>query len=269
LTARVTGEQAGAVMARWFGLGLFTWALTACAGGETKPQSADAAESPANEPMGDETPEPTPTGDDDDDAEAVGLPTECASTTDDGICLPPKGFVKRLCKDDYPSVALALFSADMPFKHAYVAVPTEAWSAGGGATPEKMPVDEEVLILAYRAKPKPGGGMKVSGTQASYEALRWNGTCVTLGASELRWDTPPNPLNARIIFQRLDADIREALKHDENLRPLYLEHRKACKGVSMGAVSKDCERLDGEFSQALAAHVRERGGVPNPEKLPE
>ncbi|MEM1030416.1 MAG: hypothetical protein AAF928_14560 [Myxococcota bacterium] len=197
-----------------------------------------------------------------------GLPTDCDRTTDDGVCLPPAAFVKRLCKDDFPSVALALFSAEKPFRHAFVAIPTEAWSAGGGATPEKMPVDEEVLILAFRDKPKPGGGMKVSGTEASYEALRWNGTCVTLGASEVRFDPPPNPLNARIIFQRLEPEIRDALKRTEALRPLYLEHRKACKGVSMGSVSEACERLDGTFSRAVAAHVRETGGVPMPRRLP-
>lgn len=259
-------------MRSWIGLGLVACMLTGCGGDGKKPQTAD---DPSDDPVetsdtSDDTPAATASGDDDEAAEATtGLPNTCATTTDDGICLPPKDFVKKLCKADYPSVALALFSADMPFKHAYVAIPTEAWSAGGGATPEKMPVDEEVLILAFRDAPKPGGGMKVSGVQASYEALRWNGTCVTLGASELRWDAPPNPINARIIFQSLESGIRDALKRDENLRPLYLEHRKACKGVSMGAVSKDCEKLDGKFGKAVAAHVRERGGVPTPEKLPE
>lgn len=259
-------------MRSWIGAGLVAWVLSGCGGDGKKPQTADDGDDPieGSEPA-EEGPATADSGDDDDDAseEATGLPTKCASTTDDGICLPPKGFVKKLCKDDYPSVALALFAADMPFKHAYVAIPTEAWSAGGGATPEKMPVDEELLILAFRDAPKPGGGMKVSGVQASYEALRWNGTCVTLGSSELRWDAPPNPINARIIFQRLESGIRDALKRDENLRPLYLEHRKACKGVSMGKVSKECEKLDAEFGRALAAHVRERGGVPTPENLPE
>ena len=110
----------------------------------------------------------------------------------------------------------------------------------------------------------------MSGAGDGYDALRWDGLCVTLDASELRFDPPPGTAhNARIIWKRLEVAMRDALKEDDDIKTLYIAHKKACKGVSFGEVSKKCVELDGKLSRAIAAHVRETSNLPPPKKLPD
>ena len=47
-------------------------------------------------------------------AASKGIPTSCASTVD-GYCLPDARFVKKLCENQYPTVALVMFSKNMPW----------------------------------------------------------------------------------------------------------------------------------------------------------
>ncbi len=200
-------------------------------------------------------------------AAAGGIPERC-ETQDGEFCLPPKKWVQKLCQGDFPTVALAMFRAGTPWKRGYVAQPTKAWNAsGGGSSPEMMKVDEEVLVLRRFSGQSPGG-IQVSGAQGGVDALRWDGMCVTLDAAEIRYDPPPSPRNARIIWNRIEYDIREKLKEEEQIRQTYIAFKKACKGVTVGEVSKECETLDGELSQTIADWVRAHDTFPTPEKLP-
>src|SRR5688572_20069850 len=116
-----------------------------------------------------------------------GIPTECASSGE--ICTPPKGFVDRLCQDVYPNVALSMFRQGTPWTRGYMTRKTEAWNASGGASVAGfLEFDEEVILLKHRAAPK--GGMQVSGAGGGYEALRWNGACVTLSGEEVTLRPP-------------------------------------------------------------------------------
>lgn len=245
-------------------------ALAACGGPEKPPVDADdvaAEEAPAEERTGDD-------GATEEVAEAApasepekGMPTKCAE--DGEVCLPPKDFVKKLCQGDYPSVAVAMFQANTPWKRAYLVHPVEAWNAsGGGSSREKLATDEEVIILRKRQTNLPPG-MTVSGASGGFDALRWDGMCVTLEEGHVVFDPPAKPKNARLIWSRLDLDMRDALKKDPEIFDAYVAHKKECKGVTMGQVSKACEKLDAEFSLLLAEHIRETGGLPAPSKLPD
>jgi hypothetical protein len=246
---------------------LLPLALTAC-GGPAKP--AAGARDVAAEPSTDREAAPN-----DDElgreggptAASRGMPTECAAQDGD-LCLPPKDFVNKLCAGDYPSVAAAMFQAGTPWTRGYLVHEVEAWNAsGGGSSAEKLATDEEVLILRHRSASTPGG-MTVSGAEGGYDALRWDSMCVTLEQGHLRFDPPPKPKNARVIWARLEVEMRDALKKDPEVYETYIEHRKECQGVTMGTVSKACEKIDAAFSVLLASHIREKGGLPAPAKLP-
>lgn len=202
--------------------------------------------------------------------ETSGIPTKCAERSGD-ICLPSNKFVKKICNGDYPTLAMKLFSAGTPWTRGYLTHETNAWNAsGGGSSNEKLKLDEEVLVLRHRKPSGEEGGIQVSGASGGYDALRWDGMCVTLDESELRFDPPHNPRNARLVWTRIEMDTREALKKDDTVRDMYIAYKKECKGVTVGAVSKKCEELDGKLSVVIANYVRTSGdSLPVPKKMPE
>lgn len=247
--------------------------LTGCGSSSEPPKSGDDADTsgsdtePGKDTAGSSSSGSDSSGGGETAAEKEeGIPTKCAKEGD--VCFPHKDFVKALCAYDYPTVALAMFQNGTPWTRAYTAGEVRAWNAsGGGASNEKVPRDEELIVVTARTAPK--GGMQISGVGDSYDMLRWDGSCITLDKGELRFDPPAKPKNARIIWKRLEVHVRDVLKEEEALRPKYLKHRKECKGVSMGTVSKKCVKADKELSEAVAAFVRENGGVPAPKKMPE
>jgi hypothetical protein len=112
------------------------------------------------------------------------------------------------------------------------------------------------------------GGMEVSGASGGFEVLRWDGSCVTLQAGELTTDPMPKLHNARIVWNSVEVDTREALREDEKVNEAYRKHRKECKGVSMGDVTDKCVVADKELNVAIVAYVRDGGKLPEPHKLP-
>ncbi len=198
------------------------------------------------------------------------IPDKCAKQVDD-VCLPPERFVKKMCNGDYPAVAMQLFAGGTPWTRAYLTHETEAWNAsGGGSSNEKLALDEEVIVLRFRKPSSEADGIQVSGASGGYDALRWDGMCVTLDGGELRFDPPSNPRNARLVWTRIEMDVREALKEDAGVREAYIAYRKECKGVTVGAVTKKCVELDTKLSRVIASYVRASGkALPTPKKLPE
>ena len=245
-------------------------ALGGCAGAD---KSVAAADEPTVAPAEGDRDDDVPADEVDSEAEPVasakgGIPTDCAQTVED-VCLPSRKWVNKLCMGDYPTVALALFQRGTPWKRGYVTRETKAWNAsGGGSSPEKLKVDEEVLVLRKFSGQSPGG-IQVSGSSGGYDALRWDGLCVTLDAAEIRFDAPAKPRNARIIWNRIEYDVREQLKKEQPLRKMYISFKQACRGVTVGKVSKDCEKLDGQLSETIAEWVRAHDDFPQPSKLPK
>lgn len=196
---------------------------------------------------------------------ASGMPTKCAGSGD--ICAPPNSFVKRLCADAFPGVAIYMFQKGSVWKRGYLTRKTEAVNASGGKSGEGyLEFDEELLVL--RKLQADYGGMQVSGAMGGWDVLRWDGTCATLAGEELTLNTPPSPKAAKVIFRFLDENIKEALRKDSKLDEVYLAHRKECKGATMGEVSKKCEQLDKKFAESIVQVVRNGRTVPMPEKLP-
>jgi hypothetical protein len=237
----------------------------ACGGG--KPAEAPVAESkPADAatdaaaPSADAKAEPAA----DAGGAGEGVPTKCFKSG--SICSPDPKFVKRLCNGKFPSLGLYLFS-NPAWTRGYLTRRTQAWNASGGASDSGwVEFDEEVLILYARVPD--AGGMQVSGAGGSYDALRWDGSCVTLQSEEVTMSKAPSPKYPPIDFRYLDDDTQEALRKDDKLNKAWQARRQECKGATSGDVSMKCVKADEALTKSVIAFVRGGGHVPEPKKLP-
>jgi hypothetical protein len=239
---------------RWSGLSLL---LAACGGASVTPPAA-----PPSAPVRPEVTRPEPAA-----AvarsEARGLPQECAAGAEAGLCLPPQDFVERLCADDFPSVALAMFRKGTPWTRRYLSRDVEAWNASGGKTASgKMLFDEEVLVLRHRDAG--AGGMVVNGQTGGYDVLRWNGSCASLSGDELTRRLPPKAKAAPIPWRVIEDHIQDALRQEERIAKLDEERRRECRGAS----AEKCEKLERKLGVAIAERIRGGAEVPLPLRLP-
>lgn len=239
-------------------------ALSGCGG--PKPADAPATETSAPAaaaaaPDDAAKPEETPaeTG-----ASSASVPTQCHKSG--SICSPDPKFVKRLCNGKFPSLGLYLFS-NPAWTRGYLTRRTQAWNASGGASDSGwVEFDEEVLILYARVAD--AGGMQVSGAGGSFDALRWDGSCVTLQSEEVTMSKAPAPKYPAIDFRYLDDDTQEALRKDDKVNTAWQARRKECKGATSGEVSLKCVKADEGLTKAVIAFVRGGGNIPEPKKLP-
>jgi hypothetical protein len=247
-------------------VGPLSLALTAC-GGAAKPAEspadaagAEAAPASSEDAKADDEPAPGEAG------AKLEVPTECFKSG--GVCVPHPRFVKRLCNGRYPSMAIYLFANGSKWTRAYLTRKTESWNASGGASTEGfVEFDEEVLLMAERKADT--GGMQVSGSGAGYDALRWDGSCVTLSGEEVTQKRPPAAKNVKVEWRFLDDNVQEALRKDERVNAAFLERRSECKGATTGDVSAKCVKADNKLSDAVVAFVRGGGSVPVPSTLPD
>ncbi len=196
---------------------------------------------------------------------ATRVPTQCAPAQSE--CLPPQGWVKKLCDGVFPEVALYMFQAGTPWQRMYLRGETEAVNASGGASVAgMMAFDEEVLILRHRGTA--GDGIQIGDGSGQYDALRWNGSCVSLEGGELSAQRPPRPKHSRVEWKWLGDGMRSALKQDVDVRQTYGARRKECKGASMGRVSQKCERLDRQLVDVIVQYVRSGASLPEPNEQP-
>lgn len=254
----------------WTGFYFCTLVLAAC--GATPPraeapdeaavETATAGSAAGDEPDAEEASSETTTSDEG----ALALPTECAGSAD-SCSLPPK-YAKALCQDVYPDIALHLFHKGTPWRRAYLTRNTKAWNASGGASAseEELLFDEEVLILIERKSNL--GGMQVSGAGGGYEAMRWNGSCVTLSSEELTRTHPPKAKTAKVEWRFLGDAMQEALRSDEALNAAYRARRNECKGAVSGSVSLKCVKADTKLSDSIVQYVRDGRALGEPGKRP-
>ena len=234
--------------------------LVACGGSAPPPEAPDpepqAAEEPAAPAEAAAKPE-APAG--------AGLPHECASQGE--LCLPPRAFVGRLCKDEYFGAALHLLAKASPFSRGYVrAREVESVNTRGGpASDTKLVFDEEVLILEHLGNAP--GGMQVSGA-GGYIVLRWDGTCATLDEHELALRAPAKPKHAPFEWKYIDPPIQDALLKNASVLEARQKQRKECKGSSMGAQTAACVKADTALNATIVATIREATELPPPEKVP-
>lgn len=238
-----------------------------CGSGAPPPAEEPKAE-PAAASSSDASVEGAPAAADDKKAEDDGkrIPEKCAG--DEGACVMPRAFVMRLCAKAYPELALYFFQKGSPWRRAHVAVREAAPFNGlnGPSSEEKLVFEEELLVLGE--KKVDTGGMQVSGAGSSYDVLRWDGTCATMSAEEVRLGSPPKPKHATITWRFLEDATQNALLQNEKLAKLAEERRKECKGATMGNVTDKCEKADRKLNQLIAEAIRGGTTVPLPEKKP-
>jgi hypothetical protein len=232
--------------------------------GSSTPQpdapAASAAAAPAPEASADAEAKPAA------EADAGKIPEACDGS---GGCVMPRGFVKALCAKAYPDLALYFFRKGSPWRHAYVGVKDVAPfnGLGGPSAEEKLVFDEELIVLSE--KKADTGGMQVSGaTGSTFDLLRWDGTCATMNGSELRFDAPPKPKHAPVVYRFLEDGIQEALAKNDKLASLVADRKKECKGATMGNVSLKCEQIDKKLNDMIVDAVRSGTAVPVPSKKP-
>jgi hypothetical protein len=98
------------------------------------------------------------------------IPRRCAKGKKHrGECVPPPGWVKRLCDDVYPDVALHMFSPGTPWKRLYMLARAEPFNASGGASllGDKLERGEEVIALKRRSGDE--GQIQVGEINAGYD----------------------------------------------------------------------------------------------------
>ena len=253
------------------GVALVFSALSSACGGSAKPAESAADEAAASDDSGKASGDEAAAEGAESEAAAssgpIEVPTECFKKVS-GVCVPEPKFVKRLCNGRYPSMALYLFGNSSKWTRAYLTRKTEAWNASGGASAGGfLEFDEEVLLLAERKSDT--GGMQVSGAGAGYDAIRWDGSCVTLSGEEITQQRPPSAKNVKIEWRFLDDNVQEALRKDEKVNKAFLERRTECKGATTGDVSAKCVKADNKLSELIVSFVRDGGSVPVPSKLPD
>jgi len=225
-----------------------------------QPPSAElpAIAAPALPPQTDDAPvavavaEPPP-------VPVVKPPTGCASGgASPKLCLVGAEYAKKLCSGTYPELTLAFFMKGTPWTRAYLKGDVDAWNASGGRTTStRLAFDEEVIVLARH-----GAGGIVQ-TSASYDVLRWDGSCVSIAEGEMTTRRPPEPKSAAVAWRRLDEGARQALLESPKVKGSYAAHTKACASNDEGA----CESAKQALSRAITNHVR-NGGVVVPSRLP-
>lgn len=183
------------------------------------------------------------------------IPSECHR--EGGICTADPKWVKDLCSDLYPDVALYLFQKSSPFAHGYLTRKTKAVNASGGVTSgdEWLAFDEEVVLLIHRV-PR-AGGVQVSGAEGGYDAIRLDGSCVTLDSTEVTLSVPPSPKYARIDWRYLGDDVEEQLKGNRPIFEAYVARKKECKGAFSGEVSKKCVDLDNKLNSKIVRSLKD------------
>jgi hypothetical protein len=208
-------------------------------------------------------------GDDAKADEPGPLPTTCgaeATIKDAKLCLPAPAYAKKLCTATYPEVALGLFGKGTPWTRIYLAGDVEAWNASGGrAQRAKLAFDEEVIVLGKHGA---GGGIMMTGAQASYDVLRWDGSCVSVMEGEITTRRPPAPKPAEIQFSRLEESTRHALLASPRVKSTHDALFKACTSVSSPVEKKSCEKADKAFASAIVDAVRSGAALPAPGRRP-
>lgn len=207
------------------------------------------------------------------EAEKTDAPEDpaCASEgtigKDGKVCLLAPAYAKRMCGGLYPEVALSMFAKGTPFTRVYLAGDVEAWNASGGRSHRaRLAFDEEVLVLAKHATGGSGnGGIVMTGMQASFDVLRWDGSCVSVMEGELTSKRPPAPKPAAVPVSRLEEGTRRALLAAPKVKNAHDAFGKACIGQSE---KKVCDKAEQKLAQAIADYVRAGGSLPAPARRP-
>lgn len=197
------------------------------------------------------------------------IPTRCAKgKKHHGECVPPPGWVKRLCDDVYPDVALHMFKPGTPWKRLYMLARAEPFNASGGASllGDRLERGEEVIALKRRSADE--GGIQVGDNNAGYDILRWNGACATVHDGDFGEDRPGHIVQSKVEWRRLGLPLRQQLEAQPDIAAAYEARRKSCHGFNLGNVSADCERNDQLLMQEVVRYIQTGPALPEASRMP-
>ena len=188
-------------------------------------------------------------------------------STDDGDCMPPSGWVDKLCGGVHPEVALHMFRGGSPWKRVYSRFRAPAYNGAGGPSLSDERVEKGEELIALRRNADGAGsseGQMSVGDTAGYDLLRWNGSCITLHDGEYSTKPPRRRVHARVEWRWLGDETRSALQTDGHVKEAYVAQRKECKGATLGRVTKKCVERETSLVAAIVDYVRAGGALPAP-----
>lgn len=236
--------------------------LAACSGSSTEATSPEA--DPSAEPVASAAEAAGSAAPKEKDEKLPAVVTTCEKNGD--LCVPPPAFVKKLCGNVNPDLALVYFRKGSPFSRGWLTRNTDAWNASGGASGgEKLVFDEEVIVVSVRSNNS--GGIQVSGASGGYDVMRWDGSCASLSSEEITFKPPPKGKTAKLEWKMYSDDSQNALLTNADIAKINKQRRDECKGVTMGDVSKACVKAVDQLSEAIVAFIRDGGEVPVPKAL--
>src|SRR6187402_2215821 len=176
--------------------------------GSSAPPTAEHPEVASNDPS------PATTG-----KARRSLPDHCAHGKPE--CVPPPGWVKRLCEDVYPDVALNMFKPGTRWKRLYMLAHAEPFNASGGASllGDKLERGEEVIALKRRSGDE--GQIQVGDNNAGYDVLRWNGACATIHDGDFDDARPSRIVQSKVEWRRLGLPLRQQLEAQPEIAAAY------------------------------------------------
>ena len=182
--------------------------------------------------------------------------------------MPPPEFVDRLCRRNFPDVAVYLMGPKQPWTHRYVrakeAQAINPVSERVGEVP--LTFGEEIIILRYKTGGGEGG-IQVSGTER-YEVLRWDGSCASLQEGEFVETMPKQQLRyVAPTWQRLGDKYRAALMESSAVAEAEGTRKVDCKGLGLGRPPK-CHKAIEELNRVVAEVVHDGFELPLPESIP-
>lgn len=197
------------------------------------------------------------------------IPRRCAKGKKHrDVCVPPPGWVKRLCDDVYPDVALHMFAPGTPWKRLYMLSRADPFNASGGASllGDKLERGEEVIALKRRSESE--GQIQVGDINAGYDVLRWNGACATIHDGDYAEDRPSRIVQSKIEWRRLGLPLRQQLEAQPDISAAYEARRKSCKGRNFGQVTGDCETNDRLLMQEIVRYIQSGPELPAAARMP-
>jgi hypothetical protein len=202
----------------------------------------------------------------DPEPEPHSLPNQCTYVRD--ICVPPPEFVDRLCRHNFPDVAVYMMGPRQPWTHRYVRV-KEAQAVNpisGRVGAVSLTFGEEIIVLRYKTGGTQGG-IQVSGTER-YEVLRWDGTCATLEEGEFVEKMPKQQLrHVAPAWDRLGDKYRAALMEQSAVAAAAATRETDCKGAGLGRPPK-CHKAIENLNRVVAETVHDGFELPLPESIP-
>jgi hypothetical protein len=150
-----------------------------------------------------------------------------------------------------------------PWQRLYMTARMQPFNASGGVSVLDGVLEPGEELIALRRL----GSSSVSRTEG-YEALRWDGSCVTLHDGEFTFDSPQRLRHARVEWPKLSDSIQHALRDDEDVDTAFRVRTKECKGAYFGPVSDRCVVRDQQFVDAIVKYVRSGPELPQPRRRP-